>query len=226
MRANHAAWADHALQVCVKNASVRTKVHDELLKVWVMLLKSAGFQDIRLEDRSFDAAATGTDVEHRRPDIVCTWGGVRYILDITIAWASDVGAAEWRPVAYDADEKGKGKDRAYQAAMRREAEGGEGWFESMRCARTDHFVPLAYESNGEWGTRAKEFFKLVCEIAGTEGTRSADCYHWSAMTYGRHWRHRVAVILGRGRVTCLRRSADKGFGGSDVFTAEVAPDSL
>ena len=68
--------------------------------------------------------------------------------------------------------------------------------------------------------------KLVCEIAGTEGTRSADCYHWSAMTYGRHWRHRVAVILGRGRVTCLRRSADKGFGGSDVFTAEVAPDSL
>jgi hypothetical protein len=191
-----------------------------------MLLKSAGFQDIRLEDRSFDAAATGTDVEHRRPDIVCTWGGARYILDITIAWASDVGAAEWRPVAYDADEKGKGKDRAYQAAMGREAEGGEGWFESMRCARTDHFVPLAYESNGEWGTRAKEFFKLVCEIAGTEGTRSADCYHWSAMTYGRHWRHRMAVILGRGRVTCLRRSADKGFGGSDVFTAEVAPDSL
>ena len=48
----------------------------------------------------------------------------------------------------------------------------------------------------------------------------------AAMTYGRHWRHRVAVILGRGRVTCLRRSADKGFGGSDVFTAEVAPDSL
>ena len=118
------------------------------------------------------------------------------------------------------------KKRLSQAAMRREAEGGEGWFESMRCARTDHFIPLAYESNGEWGTRAKEFFKLVCEIAGTEGTRSADCYHWSAMTYGRHWRHRVAVILGRGRVTCLRRSADKGFGGSDVFTAEVAPDSL
>ena len=102
--------------------------------------------------------------------------------------------------ASDADEKGKGKDRAYQAAMWREAEGGEGWFESMRCARTDHFIPLAYESNGEWGTRAKEFFKLVCEIAGTEGTRSADCYHWSTMTDGRHWRHRVAVILGRGRV--------------------------
>jgi hypothetical protein len=101
--------------------------------------------------------------------LTLSWGGVRYILDITIAWAPDVGAAEWRPVAYDADEKGKGKDRAYQAAMRREMEGGEGWFESMRCARTDHFIPLAYESNGEWGTRAKEFFKLVCEIAGTEG---------------------------------------------------------
>eukprot|EP01046_Picozoa_sp_COSAG06_P089782 COSAG06_NODE_36143_length_451_cov_0.730114_1_plen_50_part_10 len=50
MRTNHAARADHALQACVKNANVRTKVHDELLKVWVMLLKSAGFQDIGLED--------------------------------------------------------------------------------------------------------------------------------------------------------------------------------
>eukprot|EP01046_Picozoa_sp_COSAG06_P005976 COSAG06_NODE_274_length_18646_cov_21.468539_8_plen_108_part_00 len=38
--------------------------------------------------------------------------------------------------------------------------------------------------------------------------------------------YRMAVILGRGRVTCLRRSADKGFGGSDVFTAEVAQGSL
>ena len=79
---------------------------------------------------------------------------------------------------------------------------------------------LAYESNGEWGTRAKEFFKLVCEIAGTEGTRSADCLRTLTRSC------KPGFPLGRGRVTCLRRSADKGFGGSDVFTAEVAPDSL
>ena len=78
----------------------------------------------------------------------------------------------------------------------------------------DERIPAARSANG---------CRHGCSL---EGTRSADCYHWSAMTYGRHWRHRMAVILGRGRVTCLRRSADKGFGGSDVFTAEVAPDSL
>ena len=54
--------------------------------------------------------------------------------------------------------------------MRREEEGGEGWSESMRRARADHFMPLAYEASGGWRTGAEEFFKLACEIAGTEGT--------------------------------------------------------
>ena len=67
----------------------------------------------------------------------------------------------------------------------------------------------------------------VLRIAGSEGEIfSADLYHWSAMTFGGHWRRRVAVVLGRGRVTCLRRSADRGFGGNDAPSAEVAPDSL
>ena len=39
-------------------------------------------------------------------------------------------------------------------------------------------------------------------------------------------KRRLAVVLGRGRVTCLRRSADKGYGGNDASSAEVAPDSL
>ena len=99
-------------------------------------------------------------------------------------------------------------------------------FESVRLHEADVFVPLAYEANGTWGTRARAFFEDVLRIAGTEGSRSADLYHWSAMTFGGHWRRRVAVVLGRGRVTCLRRSADRGFGGNDAPSAEVAPDSL
>ena len=67
------------------------------------MVKSAGFESVRLEDRSFDAAAAADDKDHRRPDIVCVWGGVRYIIDITIAWASEMGAMEWRDVGPDAD---------------------------------------------------------------------------------------------------------------------------
>ena len=42
---------------------------------------------------------------------------------------------------------------------------------------------------------------------------------------GEHWRL-VAVELGRGRVLCLRRAADRGYGGNTVPSAETAPDSL
>ena len=60
--------------------------------IWVQLLKSAGFVDVRMEARDFDAGATSADKDHRRPDIVCNFGGVRYIIDLTIAWASAAGA--------------------------------------------------------------------------------------------------------------------------------------
>ena len=98
----------------------------------MLMLKSAGFESVRLEDRSFDAAATADDKDHRRPDIVCVWGGVRYIIDITIAWASEMGPVEWRDVGHDADKAARAKERSYEKAMKREAEGGHGcralWF--------------------------------------------------------------------------------------------------
>ena len=176
--------------------------------------------------RSYDAAASSSDEDHRRPDIVCVWGGVRYIIDITIAWSTDTGGVEWRDVGFDADKRAASKDASYAKSLERERRGGVGWFESVRLHEADVFVPLAYEANGTWGTRARAFFEDVLRIAGSEGSRSADLYHWSAMTFGGHWRRRVAVVLGRGRVTCLRRSADRGFGGNDAPSAEVAPDSL
>ena len=77
-----------------------------------------------------------------------------------------------------------------------------------------------------WGTAARSFFKFVVKCAGSEGTRAAELYHWSAMTFGEHWRRLVAVELGRGRLSCLRRAADRGYGGNSVPSAETAPDSL
>ena len=76
--------AMHCLESCTENSSVRTGVHDKVQVIWMLMLKSAGFESVRLEDRSFDAAATDDDKDHRRPDIVCVWGGVRYIIDVTM----------------------------------------------------------------------------------------------------------------------------------------------
>ena len=49
-----------------------TNVHDDVQSLWVELLKASGFSDIRTEDRSYDANATASDVDHRRPDIVAS----------------------------------------------------------------------------------------------------------------------------------------------------------
>ena len=79
------------------NGGVRTSVHDRLMGIWVQLLKSAGFVDVRMEVRDFDAGATSADKDHRRPDIVCYFGGVRYIIDLTIACARLGARAELHP---------------------------------------------------------------------------------------------------------------------------------
>ena len=151
-------------------------VHEKVQVIWMLMLKSAGFESVRLEDRSFDAAATADDKDHRRPDIVCVWGGVRYIIDVTIAWASEMGPVEWRDVGHDADKAAKAKERSYAKALKREAEGGHGWLKHVRGREVDRFMPIAYEMCGTWGTAARSFFKFVVKCAGSEGTRAAELY--------------------------------------------------
>ena len=133
---------------------------------------------------------------------------------------------EWRDVGWDADQRAKAKRKSYEEAMERERQGQAGWFPELRLQSTDQFVPLAYEMNGTWGADADKFFRFVVECAGNEGTRAAELYHWSAMTFGEHWRRMVAVELGRGRALCVRRPADRGYGGNTVPSAEIASDSL
>ena len=129
-------------------------------------------------------------------------------------------------MGHDADKKAADKERKYKAAMKRQLRGLPGWLANVRLEEVDQFVPLAYEACGSWGQHAMGFFNFVKRCAGSEGTRAAELYHWSAMTFGGHWRRRMAVEIGRGRVACLRRSGDRGFEGNSSSEAETAFGSM
>mgnify|MGYP003311735992 CR=1 FL=1 len=148
------------------------------------------------------------------------------MIDITIAWKTEVGHVEERDVGHDADKKAADKERKHKAAMKRQLRGLPGWLANVRL-EVGQFVPLAYEACGSWGQHAMDFFNFVKRCAGSEGTRAAELYHWSAMTCGGgHWRRRMAVEIGRGRVNCLGRSADPGYKGNSRNSAEAAPYTL
>ena len=56
MARRHATMkVDHCIESCPLNGGVRT--NDNLQALWVVMLKAAGFQSVRLEDRSWDAEA-------------------------------------------------------------------------------------------------------------------------------------------------------------------------
>ena len=95
-----------------------------------------------------------------------------------------------------------------------------------RGREVDWPIPIAYEMCGTRGTAARSFFKPTVKCTASEATRPAELYHWPAMTFGGHWRRRVAVEIGRGRVNCLGRSADPGYKGERRSSAETAPYEL
>ena len=69
MARRHAAMkVDHCIESCPLNGGVRTNVHDNLQTLWVVMLKAAGFQSVRLEDRSWDAEAPRSGKDRRRPN--------------------------------------------------------------------------------------------------------------------------------------------------------------
>ena len=63
---------DHCIESCPLNGGVRTNVHGNLQALWVAMLKAAGFQSVRLEDRSWDAEAPRSDKNRRRAHATVT----------------------------------------------------------------------------------------------------------------------------------------------------------
>lgn len=207
-------WVQHAL-VCPKRGELWTKTHDEVVRVWMALLKNAGFTRVKLEPRDWDVGdASRPKGDVRRPDItgIDPRTGQKVVLDVTICWREEDRcggqANEQRPGA-GAAAKEKEKHRCYKGAEaavwkekqeKRRKDGTMGTIADDWPTR-DRFVPLGFEANGAWGPEAREFLKEVAECARAK--RSVELYGWSAMTYVKHWRQRIGVVVGRGRFQAI-----------------------
>ena len=114
------------------------------------------------------------------------------MIDVTIAWwgGAHRGVAYHEPMAAAMAAEGR-KDRAYAGAMGRNSE--------------HQFVALAFEATGAWGPTARWFFRLCVGLA--ERRRGAAMWHWSAMTFRKHWRQRIGVTLGKGRAVTVTAAA-------------------
>ena len=211
------AWLEHPA-VCHKQAKIWTAVHDHLVRVWVALLKNAGFVDVKLEDRDWDQEGhTYVPGEYqpgdrRRPDITCRdpRDGSRWIFDATICWREVKTKADGtRELGAGAHIKEQAKIFAYRAGVKRVEKQQREKRERLGTAGTIfdeglpslNFVPLGFEIGGSWGPQAQEMLREVAECA--RGQRSVELYGWAAATYTKHWRQRIGCILGRGRAQVI-----------------------
>ena len=168
--------------------------------------------DVGLEPRWWDPDGTKED-GHCRPDIVCRHPetGVWWVIDVTVAWKaiwrSAVGTAS-AAAALATDKRAK-----YDEALRR--------VRVRPGQRTVKFWPLALECNGAWGADMEELFDECVRMRPRR--RGAELYHWSAMEFGKHWRQRIGVAVGRGRAMCASAAARTGSSTSSAGAAESSP---
>jgi len=176
------------------------------------LFESAGFTDVRIEDRYWDEGDSEAK-DTRRPDIVAfnPRNRKRYVIDVVGAWAGHPGGAargKWRVPGKAADAKAAGKWTSYRGALARQETGGRGWMVKTSLGARDEFVPFAFEVGGALGREAEDLIGEAVSVAEYNRKGLGDLAHWSALNWEGHWRQRIGVEIMRGVARCIQRSAD------------------
>ena len=198
-------WLTHNY-TCPSAAGLRTAVHDKIARFWVALLVSAGWRNVRYEDRRWDAAAGSDEAKHRRPDITAIHPEKlqKWVFDVSVAWAPAAAGAKAGLAA-------RGRERykvsAYRDSMARRVEeaarGGaqvpEGWLD-------DKFVPLGFEAEGAWGPSSVWAFEEVLAVYAEIRDPTKTSGHL-AVNFGAHWRKVIGAALADGAASVCLSSA-------------------
>ena len=211
-------WLEHTVRGCAWSRGVQRLCHDAVLKVLKLMMESAGFEDVVMEDRWWDEGDDEAK-DTRRPDITAFNPRIRrrVVIDVVGAWAMQAGGSKdgrWREPGHSANVKALGKWRSYKGARRRQEEGGMGWLVKGKGTAADVFVPFAFEVGGALGSEAEAFLRECTAVAEWKNQGVGDLAHWSSMTWGGHWRQRIGVEIARGVARCVERAATGGWASS------------
>ncbi len=66
------------------------------------------------------------------------------------------------------------------------------------------------EVGGALGDESEDFLREAAKVAEHCRRGVGDLTHWSAMTWGGHWRQRIGVEIARGLARCIERAATGG----------------
>ena len=194
------------------------------------MLPNAGAQ-AELEAAWWDVGPTEDGESHVRPDIFTTLTtGERIVVDVAGCWrhlTSD--RPRYRKGGHGAHRAEKDKQARYLAAMHRrhQQEAPNMSFEQWREMYGERFFAAGFECTGALGPEFTKFLAII--IASAECDKvGADLYHWSAMTFERHWRTMIGAAIMRGVARAVARGARVGrqnanFGGTGGRHVEEDP---
>ena len=226
-------WLRHRY-TCPTASGLRIKVHDSVVRLWVALLKDAGFTEVEYEPRRWDAEAGSDEEKHRRPDVTAfnPLTMQRWVLDVSAAWAEVAAGAAAKLAARGRE---RHKHSAYDEAMgrvrSRDKRGveraPEGWLE-------DKFVALGYEVGGAWGPEADYAFEEVLKVKAA--TIDKERYDFTVVNFAKHWREAIGVAIARGAAAVVARPPPQEYGAGaggeeedglahDAASPEYSPDA-
>ena len=131
------------------------------------------------------------------------------------------GRGAWREPGSGANAKAGFKWRSYKGALKRQEDGGIGWLAASKSRPQDEFVPFAFEVGGALGDEAEGFLRECAAVADHCRRGVGDLMHWSAMTWGGHWRQRIGVEIFKGVARCVERAASGGRVGGGSATGRT-----
>ena len=107
---------EHTVRGCAWSRGIQRLCHDAVLKVLKLMMESAGFEDVVMEDRWWDEGDEEAK-DTRRPDITAFNPRIRrrVVIDVVGAWAMQAGGRKdgrWREPGHSANVKALGEWRS------------------------------------------------------------------------------------------------------------------